>query len=138
MDTYRNELVNALEKATLLVNRLANREISIEQFVSEYGNFFYYEALDGHEADEQRKQLLNEFSDVITFHENIQASVVDLVFLGSSEQKQQYLDAGRIDSGNAEQRVQHLANEYDIGGLLKRLKQIKHTKASHLRDFVFE
>nr|VFK77877.1 MAG: hypothetical protein BECKSD772D_GA0070982_100334 [Candidatus Kentron sp. SD] len=121
MDTYRNELVNALEKATLLVNRLANREISIEQFVSEYGNFFYYEALDGHEADEQRKQLLNEFSDVITFHENIQASVVDLVFLGSSEQKQQYLDAGRIDSGNAEQRVQHLANEYDIGGLLKRL-----------------
>ncbi len=125
MDAYRSELVNALERATSLVNRLANKAMSIKQFVSEYDNFFYYEALDGHEADEPRRLLLGEFAELISLHEKIQMRVIDLVFLGSKEQKQQYLDTGRISPEAAKQEVQSLANEYDVTGLLRRLNQMK-------------
>jgi hypothetical protein len=127
MDVYKSELVNALERATLLVNQVVGKKISINQFVHEYGNFFYYEALDGHEADEQRKLLLSEFAEVIVFHEKIQTEVVDLSFFGSDEQKQQYLGAGRIDPERAEQEIQSLAKEYDITGLLKYLGQVKES-----------
>ena len=125
MDAYRSELVNALERATSLFNRLVNKEISIRQFVNEYDNFFYYEALDGHEANEQQKVLLAEFEELISLHEKIQTNIVDLVFLGSKEQKQQYLDVGRITPETAEREVQSLANEYDVPKFLKRLSQLK-------------
>ena len=120
MDVYKNELVSALRRATSLVNRLVSKEVSIKQFVKKYDNFFYYEALDGHEANAQQQHLLSEFSEVVSFHERVQ-NVVDLVYLGSNKQKQQYIDAGRIDLERAEQRLRFLATEYNVTRLLEHL-----------------
>ena len=120
IDVYKNELINALKRATSLVGRLVSKEISIEQFVDEYDNFFYYEALDGHESNAQQRLLLSEFAEVVSFHERVQ-HVIDLVYLGSSKQKQQYVDAGRVDLESAEQKIRFLANEYDVTRLLEHL-----------------
>lgn len=123
MGTYRSELIGALERATLLVHRLVSKEITIDRFLKEYDNFFYYEALDGHEAYDNRELVLAEFSMVISLHEKIQTSIVDLVYIGREISKQEYLDAGRITPEVAEHQIQSLANEYDIPNLLKSLEK---------------
>ena len=45
-----SELIKSLEAATALVADVVAGRISPKDFIQEYGNFYYYNALDGHEA----------------------------------------------------------------------------------------
>ena len=81
---YEDQLVTALLNATLLVVKLLRGEILLQDFVDEYGSFYYYEALDGHEADVEQRQVLNKLQQIIRFHEKIQTEVVDAIYFENS------------------------------------------------------
>lgn len=115
---YRDQILTALVNATLLVVKLLRGDISLREFVKEYGNFYYYEALDGHEADDEQQKVLNELQDIIGFHEKIQIEVVDAVYFGDVGQN---TSAGRITPDQAKEHFEKLCNEYDAEGILVKL-----------------
>ena len=119
---YKKKIISALLKVTLLVVNVLKGEYSIEEFVNEYGNFYYYEALDGHEADDSQKRVLDKLHNVIEFHEKVQTEIVDLTYLGNGKKSQQYIDAGLISITEARKRLEELSKRYDVEELMKILK----------------
>jgi len=120
---YREATIEALLRATRLVRDFLRGEHSIEYFAKEYGNFYYYEALDGHEAVGEQKHILEELRAVIAFHEKVQCEVVDLVYLGEDEYSQQHCDAGRISRTDAGTKLKQLAKRYDLDVMLTFLSR---------------
>lgn len=119
---YKDEIITALLSATLLIVKVLKGEITIQAFVSEYRDFYYYEALDGHEAGAEQQRVLDELQDVVELHRKVQMEVVDLVFLNEDANIQQYIDAGRITADQARERLKELSQEYDVDGALKKLR----------------
>ena len=113
-----NDFKRILYDGTFLVNKVVSDEIDIKSFVKEYNNFYYYNALDGHEADENLKQLFKKYSDVIELHEQIQTNVVNLVYLKDDGNLQEYLDAGRISVDQALDTIKRITITLQIDKLL--------------------
>jgi len=89
-----NELAVALARATDLVLQFARGSLSADTFVSKYGNFYYYEAFDGHE--ESLAGVPAEFQLAIELHRRVQEEVVNRLAL-SPYSPEQLREAGRID-----------------------------------------
>ncbi|MEW6111231.1 MAG: hypothetical protein AB1664_03805 [Thermodesulfobacteriota bacterium] len=116
------ELRETLYQGTLLVAQVLSGRISLQEFVQQYDSFYYYNALDGHEADAQRRSVLQKYSKAIGFHEAIQTTVVDLIYLGHASHRAQYLAAGRIDSKEAIERIGTIAESHSMSGILSDLQ----------------
>ncbi len=95
--------------------------MSFQDFIKEYDNFYYYEALDGHEADESQKKILDEFSIGIQLHEKVQIYVIDQLYLGEAN-KEQFMEAGRIDESEATKRLNEIGKTFNIEEIIKNLK----------------
>ncbi len=128
---YREATIEALIRATWLVRDSLCGELSIEDFAKEYGGFYYYEALDGHEAVGEQEHILEELRAVIAFHEKVQCEVVDLVYLGEDEYSQQHYDAGRISREDAGTRLRQLARRHDLDSILAFLKRSRDPNTDH-------
>lgn len=111
-------LKSILYEGTLLVKKVSDKKISIQDFVKQYKDFYYYNALDGHEADEFEKTIFSKYSTIIGLHKDIQTTVVDLVYLGDKSSTTQYLDAGRISITQAMERISSISESYQIDNLL--------------------
>jgi len=118
---YRNAVIEGLCAATSLVGRWREGNSTLREFLREYGNHYYAEALDGREADENQKKVLAELSDFIELHKEIQYDVVDAVYLGAAVIDEELEELGRISIGVAEKRLIDLCLEYDIEDLISRL-----------------
>lgn len=118
---YREQLRNALYNATTLVSELLAGRRTVEEFAQEYGNFFHYEALDGHEAEPAQKAVLKGFRAAVSFHERVQTEVVDLLYLGEAD-KDQYFAPARIGADEARERLGRLAAEHRVNDLLQALQ----------------
>ena len=118
----RNQLKETLIRGTLLISRFLDGQCSFRDFVRQYDNFYYYEALDGHEATEHQREVLQRYRNVVSLHKNVQMDVVDVAFLGPEAQERMYLAAGRIDATEAEARLRDLCLRYDINSLLETLQ----------------
>jgi hypothetical protein len=115
---YKDQIIRALVNATLLIVRFLKGDISLQEFVKEYGSFYYYEALDGHEADDEQKQVLNELQDIVVFHEKIQYEVVDAVYFEGNEKN---IGKGRLTPDQAKEHFERLCYEYDVENILNKL-----------------
>lgn len=109
-----SELLDTLRAATALVADAVARRISLREFAERYGSFYYFEALDGHEADAGERALLAKHAEVVRLHEQVQRTVVDLIYAGPEEQKAQYLAAGRIDEAEAVRRLASIAERFGV------------------------
>ena len=47
---FKEEIKKSIENATQLVNSVIEGDITITEFIEKYDNFYYVEALDGHEV----------------------------------------------------------------------------------------
>ncbi|WP_040552749.1 hypothetical protein [Rheinheimera nanhaiensis] len=81
MDSFYIEIRKQLISASCLVIKCAEKELSVEDFIEKYNNFYYYEALDGHEANSERKKALEDLSQIIGFHKLVQEDVINNVNL---------------------------------------------------------
>ncbi len=121
--TNENELRESLRGATALIADAVEGRISIEEFLGQYGSYFYYEALDGHEADEEGKRLLRNYEDLIALHQATQTQVVDLVFTGTEKTKAMFLAAGRIEPSTALRRLSEIAHLFGLSRWMEELSK---------------
>ncbi len=124
LSAYRGSIIEGLRTATLLVERWRKGDCTLQELVGEYGDYYHYEALDGHEANEDQKRILAEFSEFIEPHQKITLDVVDAVYFGDEFSEKQLEETHRIGMDVAEKRLRDLCRQYDIEGLLKRLSEI--------------
>lgn len=117
---YRTETMKSLLTATLLVFKGIMQKISLREFVKAYNNFYYYEALDGHEADAMQKKVLDEFKIAIQLHEKVQTQVIDQLYLDETN-KEEFIKAGRIDGVEAMKRLTEIGKEFNIEEVIKNL-----------------
>jgi hypothetical protein len=120
---YKEQITASLLKATLLVTKFLKNEYSLQEFVSNYGNFFYYEALDGHEANEEQQKVLDNLKEIIDFHKKIQLEVVDRVYFGNHENLQLNNNGGRVIPEKAEIMIKKLSQIYDVDKLINKLEK---------------
>ena len=119
---YRTETIKSLLDATLLVSKVIMQEMQLQIFVERYNNFYYYEALDGHEADEIQQKVLDEFKTAIQLHEKVQTKVIDQLYLANNS-REQFIKAGRIDDLEAMRRLSQIAKEFNIEDVIKNLRE---------------
>lgn len=119
---YKSYIQNALLTATLLVLELIESKISIKEFMNRYSDFYYYEALDGHEANEEQASALEELADAIEFHKLVQTEIVDKIYLSETELPKQYVDAGRISDDQAVVEIVKLVESTKIDEWINKLK----------------
>ena len=117
-----NVLKKLLFDATELVKKLINGEMDIDSFITNYNNFYYYNALDGHEADSLDRELIKKYKKYINFHKDIQKNIIDKLYLGKSNYEL-YIKAGRILPDQALELINRVARSYDIDQLLQSLSQ---------------
>ena len=110
-----------LFEGTHLIKKLITNEVDLQYFIKKYANFYHYNALDGHEADEQYNQLLKKYSNAVELHKKIQTNVVDLLYLGSSDSSPEYIVAGRILPDQSIDLITELASSYKIDDILTNL-----------------
>jgi len=119
------EFKKILLNGTRLIQRLIRNEITLENFIKNYNNFYYYNALDGHEADKHDKKLFGKFSDLLQLHKEIQTNLIDRLYFGDETNSSQYLTAGRILPKHAGEIIKNIVNNYDVDGLIKSLSEKK-------------
>ena len=98
-------LEELLKEGTLLVQKVATGEISIQDFIKRYNNFYYYNALDGHEADDATLNLFKKYSKLIEFHRIVQKEIVDCIVFENQTNLKLYLETGRITPDVAKTRI---------------------------------
>jgi hypothetical protein len=110
---YKVYLQKLLLEKAILVRKCISGQLSLTDLQNSYGNFYYYEALDGHEADESQKTILEEFFSVIEFHQYVQTEVLDKVYTENSEVPEDYINAGRISKFEANRRLKYYWDKYE-------------------------
>jgi hypothetical protein len=116
------DVLKALEQGTSLVCSLAEGRIPIGRFLQEYGDFYHYNALDGHEGAVGRIPGLDEQASIIRLHERVQEIAYDVY--DADAPLAAYEDAGRILPGEAERRIVAVARELDASRLLRRIREV--------------
>ena len=115
-------LLKSLVEASTLVMKASNEEISFSNFMKAYDNFYYVYALDGHEANDLEKEILEDFSKEIEFHRKIQEEVLNLIYDESVGAKEQYLAAGRIGNEEASKRLNEVCVKSSLEEIIRNLE----------------
>lgn len=119
----QNELAKSLSEATLIVGRFISGKTSAKVFIESYSNFYYYEALDGHEptsaqdADERTKYWL-----AIELHRRIQQEVVNQLALDAAYSREDLKAAGRIDEVEARERALEICAAVGLNSIIEGLE----------------
>jgi hypothetical protein len=122
---YKRKIISSLLKATLLVDSYVKGLISWDDFIKRYNNFYYFEALDGHEAGDKEMDVLRGLKKAIDLHRDIQKKAIDLVIPNDVKDRGVYLSAGRIADEEAGRRVSNLAFKHDLKEVLSFLESAK-------------
>lgn len=117
----RLELQKSLSAATRKVKQVADGSIPIAEFLAMYNNYYYFEALDGHEASSIPPSVLAFFPDAIRLHMRIQTEVVDLIWTGANDIIATK-DSKRINGTEALYRIKKICSEEHINGILDSLR----------------
>lgn len=118
-----SELASSLGRATRVVRRFVNGELSAPAFVSEYENFYYYEALDGHEkSSAQNDEARARFWIAIDLHRRIQEEVVNRIALAPEFSPEVMRGAGRIGELEARERARAICAEKGLDAILEKLE----------------
>jgi hypothetical protein len=104
------DLLAALDLHDDLVVGFASGQLSLENFLRKYDNFYWTHALDGHESDEAGVQLLESHARRIEPHRRIAEDVLAKLILVPSPAA-----ADRIDPAQAESLLRDIAKSISAG-----------------------
>ncbi len=109
MFTSSNDLLSTIEQYDQLVFDCTAGRISFIEFLERYDAFFVAYALDGHESDDEERNLFRSYDHRIAPHREIWEKIIAGGLCSDDDaQKESYVQAGRFGS--------------DVG--LKRLREI--------------
>lgn len=104
------DLLNEIAKHDALVEQCVSGAITFEQFLDSYNSFYYRFALDGHESDDEERQLLSKHARLIAPHRAIANDVLGRVCSDADLALESYKQAGRIGSGEAIKRMREVSS----------------------------
>ncbi|KIP86778.1 MULTISPECIES: hypothetical protein [unclassified Stenotrophomonas] len=108
-----------LIKMTMLVRDFALGTVNAQSFIDEYSNFYYYEALDGHEASSAMH-----YGDMVRpgpaveLHRRIQEEVVNKISLDPEFSAEALKMAGRLTASEARERALRICTDVGIDAVL--------------------
>ena len=103
------DIIEKLDLHDQLVMDCAAGKLEFWKFCEAYNNFFYFYALDGHEADDEELALLHKFEERILFHEQVTEEVLGKVCSDEDAQKPEYIKCGRFGSKTAVEKLAVIA-----------------------------
>ncbi len=102
------DLQASLEHHDELVRQCAHGEVTWDSFCDRYNNYWSNYALDGHESDEEENAILDRYEERIALHRTIAFDVLGQVCSEEDAVKEIYIQAGRIGSAVAVERIASL------------------------------
>jgi hypothetical protein len=115
-----DSLAKSLSDATRIVRQFVSGQSSATQFVERYSNFYYYEALDGHELSSATSERAKHWI-AIELHRQIQTEVVNRMALDSSYTKELLVESGRIDETEAREQARIICAERGLDAIFELL-----------------
>jgi hypothetical protein len=106
------EFLNSLAKHNELVRQCVQGEIAFVEFCEKYNNYWSFYALDGHESDDEEREILERYEDRIELHRVIAFDILGLLCSEEDSKKEIYIQAGRFGSAVAVQRLATLWESY--------------------------
>lgn len=106
-----------LAEMTLLVQSFASGSVSAREFVEKYSNFYYYEALDGHESSSALEPHdLSKLAPALELHRRVQEEVVNRLALDTNFSDEQMKLAGRLTESGARLHMLKICQEFGLRG----------------------
>ena len=103
------DFLSTIERHDALVRECIEGTIGFLEFCDKYNDFYAFYALDGHESDEEERQLLEKHEARIEPHRIIAYDILGKLCSDSDAQLDSYKQAGRFGSSEALQRLAHVA-----------------------------
>jgi hypothetical protein len=88
-----------------LVRQCVSGQLSFNEFCARYQDFYAFYALDGHESDEEERQLLDKYEARIEPHRLIAEDIFGYVCSDEDAELEIYRQAGRFGSVEAVERL---------------------------------
>ena len=107
------EFQQSLEQHDNLVRRCALGEISFSEFCDQYNNYWSFYALDGHESDDEEREILDRYEDRIELHRLIAFDILGPLCSEEDSQRDIYIQAGRFGSAVAQQKLASLWRKHE-------------------------
>jgi hypothetical protein len=117
---FENDTIISLIKGTEVVLDFIETANSREKidFVSTYNNFYYYEALDGHEATKEESVILEKYAPLVEFHREIQIEIVNNILIDKELSRL----PNQISEEEALVKIIALTKRFEATELLSKLK----------------
>jgi len=112
----------AIIEMTKLVREFALGSVDARAFVEKYSNFYYYEALDGHEASSAlRPESMMKFGPAIELHRRIQEDVVNNIMFDAGPLAEAMRMAGRLSPVEAREHALRICADVGIDVVLSAI-----------------
>jgi len=117
-----NEFSSRLLDATILIRKFLEGELNLSSFIGEYSNFYYFEALDGHEdSSALGVDIREKYQALIELHRRMQEEVINKVSLSHEFTREQLDAAGLVDELSAKDRAWRICAECGMAAFIKSL-----------------
>ena len=80
-------------------------EITFDYFCEKYNNYWSFYALDGHESDDEEREILHRYEERIELHRVIALEILGPLCSEEDATRDIFMQAGRFGSGVALQRL---------------------------------
>jgi hypothetical protein len=108
------ELERMLAKLNSLVVKCVSGQMTIDQFIKDYGYPIGEYALDGHESDEDGRRVLREHEKQLELHFVIAEEILQRLCTREQSQENVYREAGRIGPDEALVLLKQVAKKYGL------------------------
>jgi hypothetical protein len=103
------DLLKAIDEHDDLVRQCIRGDLVFWDFCDKYNDFYAYYALDGHESDEEQRQLLDKYDSRIEPHRVIAYDILAHVCSDEDAKLDSYERSGRFGSEEALTRLKNVA-----------------------------
>ena len=107
-----NELIKDLNKHDNFVMKCINGNLAFWDFCEIYNNFYWRCAFDGHESDDEERDLFVKYESRILPHRIIAEEILHGVCSDEDAKKEAYINAGRFGSDEATAKLKDVARKY--------------------------
>jgi hypothetical protein len=119
------EIQLSLAEHDELVRQCAYGEIPFDHFCDKYNNYWSFYALDGHESDDEEREILERYEDRIELHRLIAFDILGQLCSEEDAKRDIYVQAGRFGAAVAQQRLAALWQAHQSAMPTAQLQSLK-------------
>lgn len=106
-------LLSEIERHNEFIRQCVSQEITFQDFLRKYNDFYDYYPLNGHESDSEELKLFEKHKYKIALHREI-SEVLNVLCSDEDAVKEIYKKAGRFGSEEGLKRLKEISKKYSI------------------------